>query len=328
MSAALKIGCVGTSGIMDIITDSLRQTAGMEAAVIYSRDQERGQAYARKAGIAEATSDYEEMIRRDDLDVIYIASPNYIHARQAIAAMEAGKDVIVEKPAGICADELDRMYAAARKNDVFFLEATTTLFMPGYLRMKELLPGLGKLSEAELRYGQYSTKYDAYLAGRNPNIFNPLMKTGALNDMGIYCVHAAVDLFGKPEETGYEAKYGPNGIDLEGVLTLQYPDLTVTVRTAKNRQPDGGSGCRITGEHGWFEQQGPFNEFDHAAAQIDGKDIQIPDRPAGNRMCYEHAAFRDCFLKRDREMFERMAYQSAVCAGILETAHRGDALGV
>ena len=326
----LRLGCVGTSGIMDIIVDSLQQTEGMEPAVIYSRDYERGLAFARAHGIPEATDDYEKMLARDDLDVIYVASPNYIHAKQAIAAMEAGKDVIVEKPAGICADELDQMIHAARGNHVFFLEATTTLFMPGYLRMKELLPKLGKLSHVTLSYGQYSTKYDAYLAGKNPNIFNPAMKTGALNDMGIYCLHAAADLFGEPAKSSYKAVYGPNGIDLEGVVTLAYPnhDLTVTIQTTKNRAPDGGSGCRIEGENGWFVQEGPFNEFDNCRAKIGGQEIRIENRKPGNRMIYEHAALRDCFLIRDTEMFEKMAEQSRICAAILEESHKNDAVGM
>ena len=201
------------------------------------------------------------MLERSDLDLIDIASPNRFHVEQALAALEHGKHVIVEKPAAVTRGDVQRLIDAARANGVYFFEAITTLFMPQYEACRLLLPKLGRIEQAHITYAQYSSRYDAYLRGENPNIFNPAMQAGALNDMGVYCVHMAVDLFGVPQDVRYLAELGPNGIDLAGRLTLTYPSLTCEILTAKNA--DLGSGCRITGENG----QEQFVSYDNAGLQ-------------------------------------------------------------
>ena len=322
MGRILKVGCVGTSNIMNMIVDSLQQTEGFDVQVICSRSEERAKQFAEKTGVPGYSGSFSEMLKNPDLDVIYLATPNFIHAAQAIEAMEAGKHVIVEKPSGVAEAEVLRMHEAAVRNHVFFLEAITTLFMPNYRKMKELLPKAGKLNEVTLSYGHCSSKYAEYLRGENPNIFNPEMKTGALNDMGIYCIHVAVDLFGEPEDVEYTALHGLNHVDLEGVLKLKYPDLTVTVTAAKNRDLEGGSGCTFTGENGILRQNGPVNAFPGCSARLGEEELIISEQGNENRMLYEHSAFRDCILAGDQAFFEQMTRQSRICAKILEQAHQ------
>ena len=255
-----------------------------------------------------------------DLDLIDIASPNRFHAEQALAALEHGKHVIVEKPAAVTRGDVQRLIDAARANGVYFFEAITTLFMPQYEACRLLLPKLGRIEQAHITYAQYSSRYDAYLRGENPNIFNPAMQAGALNDMGVYCVHMAVDLFGAPQDVRYLAELGPNGIDLAGRLTLMYPSLTCEILTAKNA--DLGSGCRITGENGWFAEDGPINAFGGCTAELNGEPVDVALPQAENRMVYEFARFRDAIVQHDTAFFDRMAEQSARVAAVLEQAHR------
>ena len=179
---------------------------------------------------------------------------------------------------------------------------------------------LGRIEQAHITYAQYSSRYDAYLRGENPNIFNPAMQAGALNDMGVYCVHMAVDLFGAPQDVRYLAELGPNGIDLAGRLTLTYPSLTCEILTAKNA--DLGSGCRITGENGWFAEDGPINAFGGCMAELNGEPVDVALPQAENRMVYEFARFRDAIVQHDTAFFDRMAEQSARVAAVLEQAHR------
>lgn len=318
----LQIGTVGTSSIMRIIQQAIAQTQGLACRAVYSRDAARGRAFADSVGVAEVCTDFDAFLSRDDLDLIYIASPNCFHAEQACRAMQKGKHVIVEKPAAATRGEVKRMADTARRHGVFFFEAITTLFMPKYLQCRALLPKLGTLHTAKLCYAQYSSKYDAYLRGENPNIFNPAMQAGALNDMGVYCVHMAVDLFGAPQKVRYAPMKGENGIDLAGELTLTYPNLTCCIVTAKNA--DLGSGCRVEGEHGWFEESGALNDFGSCSAVLDGTAVQIDAPHAENRMVYELARFRDAIETHDTAFFDRMALQSLTVADVLERAHSGD----
>lgn len=215
---------------------------------------------------------------------------------------------------------MQRLIDAARANGVYFFEAITTLFMPQYEACRLLLPKLGRIEQAHITYAQYSSRYVAYLRGENPNIFNPAMQAGALNDMGVYCVHMAVDLFGAPQDVRYLAELGPNGIDLAGRLTLTYPSLTCEILTAKNA--DLGSGCRITGENGWFAEDGPINAFGGCTAELNGAPVDVALPQAENRMVYEFARFRDAIVQHDTAFFDRMAEQSARVAAVLEQAHR------
>lgn len=315
----LRFGTVGTSAIMRLMQRAMAQVDGVECRAVYSRDAERGRAFADSVGVAAVCTDYDALLAREDIDAVYIASPNRFHTEQACLAMRAGKHVIVEKPAAVTGAEVRQMLDVARENGVFFFEAITTLFMPKYLQCRSLLPQLGAIQSAELCYAQYSSKYDAYLRGENPNIFNPAMQAGALNDMGVYCVHMAVDQFGMPEGVRYVPELGENGIDLAGELTLRYPKLTVRIVTAKNANL--GSGCRVTGERGFFAEDGPINDFGSCNAVLDGVEVEIDAAHADNRMVYELARFRDAIEARNEAFFEHMARQSLMVAEILERAH-------
>jgi len=163
MSKTLTIGSVGTSSIMKLMQQAIAATPGVTARVVYSRDGERGRAFAREAGVPEHCADYEAMLERDDLDVIYIASPNRFHPEQALRAMEHKKHVILEKPAAVRRADAERLMQTAEENGVFLFEAISTLFMPNYLACRERLPRLGQVRRAEIAYGQYSSRYDAYL---------------------------------------------------------------------------------------------------------------------------------------------------------------------
>lgn len=315
----LRFGTVGTSAIMRLMQQAMAQTDGVECRAVYSREAQRGRAFADSVGVASVCTDYGALLARDDIDAVYIASPNRFHAEQACLAMRAGKHVIVEKPAAVTGAEVRHMIDVARENGVLFFEAITTLFMPKYLQCRALLPKLGAIRHAELCYAQYSSKYDAYLRGENPNIFNPAMQAGALNDMGVYCVHMAADLFGIPESVQYAPELGENGIDLAGELTLSYPEKTVRIVTAKNANL--GSGCRVEGERGSFAEDGPINDFGSCSAVLNGAEVQIDAPHAENRMVYELARFRDAIETREQDFFERMAKQSLAVAEILERAH-------
>ncbi|RTK47929.1 gfo/Idh/MocA family oxidoreductase, partial [Enterococcus faecalis] len=75
--------------------------------------------------------------------------------------------------------------------------------------------------------------YDAVLAGEEPNIFSPHFSGGALADLGVYPVYAAVAWFGKPQDVHYFARKLPTGVDGIGTAVLRYADFDVTIQTGK-----------------------------------------------------------------------------------------------
>lgn len=83
------------------------------------------------------------------------------------------------------------------------------LHLPARAVLHRALSRIGRIHTARLDFSQLSSKYPLYLAGKNPNIFNPEFATGCLMDLGIYCVYAALDLFGLPDSLEASAGFLP-----------------------------------------------------------------------------------------------------------------------
>ena len=114
--------------------------------------------------------------------------------------------------------------------------------------LKKAVSEIGEIRSANIDFSQLSSKYPALKRGELPNIFNPEMKTGALNDLGIYCVYPVVDLFGMPERIIPYQQFLSTGADGCGSAVFAYPDKTVTITYSKVGQSRGVS--QIMGDNG------------------------------------------------------------------------------
>ncbi len=229
----IRIGTVGTSVITEAFIGAVSRTDGIEVAAVSSRDTGRARAYADRFGIAGAYGSVDELYAAADIDAVYIGSPNAAHRDQAAAALAAGKHVLVEKPAVTTAAEWDALVAQAGAAGLVVLEAMRTAHDPGIAALREMLPGVGVLRRASLHYQKRSSRYDQVLAGETPNIFDPDMGGGALADLGVYGLHAAVLLFGEPEAVAAASVRIRTGVDGVGIALLEYPGFVADVAFSK-----------------------------------------------------------------------------------------------
>jgi predicted dehydrogenase len=195
----IRFATIGTSWITTQFADAVARVPGVELAVAYSRDAGRAEAFAHEIGAGSSSADLAGLLASDDVDAVYVASPNSVHFEQALAAIRAGKHVLVEKPATQTAAEFATLATEARTAGVVLLEAMRTAYDPGTVRVRELVGQVGTVRRVSLRYCQRSSRYDLVLAGERVNIFDPALAGGALNDLGVYVVSALVALFGEPE---------------------------------------------------------------------------------------------------------------------------------
>lgn len=107
--------------------------------------------------------------------------------------------MICEKPLASNLREVEQLVACARENQVVLFEAFKSAHLPNFLILQQALPKIGKLRKAFINYCQYSSRYPRYLAGENPNTFNPHFSNGSIMDIGYYCVASTVALFGAPQ---------------------------------------------------------------------------------------------------------------------------------
>ncbi|MDO5698031.1 MAG: Gfo/Idh/MocA family oxidoreductase [Dermatophilus congolensis] len=232
---ALRFGIVGTNFISEWFTRACGRTNGIaEATAVLSRRSETGEAFAREHGIGRVFTDLTEMC--EAVDAVYIASPNGVHHTQALAAIEAGKHVLVEKVMGTTEAEVRDILDAAEAKGVVAMEATRHLHTPAYELLRETLPQLGTIRQVSFAKCQYSSRYDRFRAGEVPNAFDPGLGNSALADIGVYVLEPAIDLFGAPLAASGASTLLHNGFEGAGSMMLTYPDLVVDLSWSKITQ--------------------------------------------------------------------------------------------
>ena len=237
----LRFGTIGSGWIADEYIHGAKDSGLWELTAVYSRTQERAAAYAKQHGAKHAFTNLEEMAASDVLDAVYIASPNAFHYEQAKLFLEHGKHVICEKPLCAQARKVRELQQIAKNRGLVYLEAIMFLHLPQRKLLEDALGQLGQITLVKLDFCQRSSKLDRYLEGELPNIFNPAMETGALMDLGVYCVYPALALFGEPESFTVEPQMMESGADGAGIVTMRYPDKLVTLTYSKLGQAGANS---------------------------------------------------------------------------------------
>lgn len=237
----LKFGTIGTGWITDEYIHGAKDSGLWELSAVYSRDAARGQAYAKRHGAKFVYTDLNELANSTKIDAVYVASPNALHYDQCKTLLNGGKHVICEKPLCAQAERVRELADLAERKGLIYLEAIMFLHQPPLRDLKYALEQIGSISMVKLDFCQRSSKLDRYLRGELPNIFNPQLETGALMDLGIYCVYPALHLFGPPESFQASSRMLESGADGGGVITLQYPDKLVSLTYSKLGQAGANS---------------------------------------------------------------------------------------
>lgn len=244
----VRYGTIGTGWITDAFIKGAEMVEGLELVAVCSREQQKGEKFAREYGASLVFTDYKKMAECGDIDAVYIASPNVLHYEQSKRFLEQGKHVICEKPITVEPEQLIELQTLADEKGLIYMEAIMMLHLPQRQLLKDALRRIGHISTARFDFSQLSSKYPALLAGDLPNIFNPKMATGCLMDLGIYCVYPAVDLFGEPQEVFHQAGFLSTGADGFDNSIFVYPDKQVNISCSKIGQSAVGS--EILGDQG------------------------------------------------------------------------------
>ena len=246
----INFGIIGTNWITHSFVKCAQSTSKWNLAAVYSRKEETAKDFAaqyegQKIALYTSTDD---LANDTNISTVYIASPNILHYSQAKTMLSAGKNVIVEKPSCSTVEELDDLFKIAKEKGVILIEAFRHIQEANFKILKKAIEKLGPIYGASITYAQYSSRYEKVLAGEVPNIFNLEMGGGALVDLGVYCVSAAIDLFGAPVDSQYFPVKIATGCDGAGKLILTYPNFSVYLCHSKIYNSDTVS--EIYGEKG------------------------------------------------------------------------------
>ncbi|WP_411345629.1 Gfo/Idh/MocA family protein [Paenibacillus sp. WLX1005] len=229
----VRFGIIGTNFITERFIEAAKRNEDFELTALYSRTGERAAQFGQKYGIPHHYTDLQEMLDSGNIDAVYIASPNSLHAEQAIQCMDNGKHVLCEKPLASNVAEVQDMINAARRNGVALMEAIKSALMPNFVALHNSLPKLGQVRRYFANYGQYSSRYDAYKEGNIQNAFRPEFSNGSLMDLGVYCIYPLAVLFGRPNTVRATGVMLESGVDGEGSIIASYDDMDAVIMYSK-----------------------------------------------------------------------------------------------
>lgn len=317
----MKIASIGTGFITDWVMRQMLEYEENEYVAIYSRKAETAQTLKEKFNVKKVYTDLDEMLADEEIDCVYVASPNSLHAKHAIQAMKSGKNVICEKPFASNVKECEEMIRVSKETNKFLFEAITVVYNPNYLEIRNQLPKIGKVRIVECNMSQYSSKYDAYLANKNPNVFTTKFSGGALMDLNVYNIHYVVGLFGMPKEVTYAATLADNGIDLGGVVMMKYDDFVATLVASKNSI--GKTFTQIQGENGYIYSDLASSMSKNLKVQIRKGDYYEMDLQQRDDAHYFYAGQMLKMIKEnDRERCDEMLEHSLNVMKVIDMAKK------
>lgn len=311
----MKLGIVGAGMIVEDFLTITPYLNDLELEAIYGRrsSEEKMNEFKNKYGIKNIFYDYNEFLN-SDVDTIYIALPNNLHFEFSKKALEANKNVIIEKPMTSTYEQALILSDLARERKLFIFEAITNQYLPNYKKIKELIPKIGNIKIVQCNYSQYSSRYDRFKDGDVLPAFDPKFSGGALMDLNIYNIHYVVGLFGKPKNV----EYYPNierGIDTSGILILDYDNFKCVCIGAKDcKAPIANN---VQGDKGCIYQDNPANvcrQFE--LLMNDGTNSIINENKYEHRMVHEFIEFADIIKNNDLERCYKMLEHSIIVSEV------------
>lgn len=304
----MNLSIIGSGKIVHEALPVITTTDGIAVRSLWVRDHSlaRAQALAAQYGIPKVTTDFASVLTDPQVDTVYVALINSAHYPFALAALLAGKHVILEKPACLCHRELLRLVTEARRRGLMLFEAVTLLHLPAFqLLRSELLPQLGPIRHVECNYSQRSSRYDAYLRGEVLPAFDPSAGGGALMDINVYNLHFVIALLGEPTSSRYYCRRGLAGVDLSGTAVLTFQELTALCTGAKDS--DAPSFGLLQCDNGWLRIEGPVSTLSAITLCLRGQQphsVALP--PVSHRLAPEFAAMAAMLHRQDRAAMNRL----------------------
>lgn len=224
---------------------------------VASTNMERAKVFADKYKVSSFYGDYMEMLAKEKLDIVYIASPHSFHFEQAKMCLNMGVSVLCEKPVTIHSGQLKYLLSLAAEKGLFFMEALWTVFLPTYTQIFERINNgdIGCIIGVKADFG-FQMPFDP-----ESRLFNPSLGGGSLLDIGIYPLLLATLCLGYPEEIKALASLTEQKVDNEMMAILKYKkrglaqiQSTIRVNTPTEAYIFGDNGSIFVPDR-WIDSQ-------------------------------------------------------------------------
>lgn len=214
----VKWGILGPGKIAEKFARDLSLVKDAELVAVASRSLDRAIAFGESHSNATPYQSYESLVNEGGIDIMYIATPHTFHLDQTLLCLENGIAVLCEKPASLNRKEVQMMVDASRLNQVFFMEALWTRFIPSMLKVLEIVES-GEMGEVEQVEAEF-----CFSAPVDPlsRLYNMDLGGGSILDIGIYPAFLAYLLLGKPEKIKASGQIYSTGADQTCTMNFEY----------------------------------------------------------------------------------------------------------
>jgi predicted dehydrogenase len=270
----VRWGIVGPGNIAASVMPDFAHVPGASVVAVASRSAERAQDFADRFGIGRTYGSYAGIVADDEVDVLYIATPHPQHHEVALAAIEAGKSLLVEKSFTATVAGAEEVIRAARDRGVFVMEAMWTRFQPAIVAARRLVDdgAIGEVRQVQADLG-VDRPYDP-----EHRLFDPAQGGGAMLDLGVYPVSFAHYFLGTPASIDVVGSLTPTGVDYEAGMLLGYPDGRSAAILISLRNPTPGA-ARIFGTGGMIEVPPRFHHPKSIVLHRTGGDPEVIEQP-------------------------------------------------
>ncbi len=268
MTKPIRWGILGTGGMASALALELAGLPDAQIAAVGSRDAVAAAEFAARPRAGRSYGSYSGVVEDPDVDVVYVATINSTHRDLCLKCLDAGKPVLCEKPFALNAGQARDVVLRARERGLFCMEAMWMRFVPGVVRLKQLVDE-GAIGNPRLLVANIGYPFVTNPAGRQ---FNAAMGGGALLDLGVYLISLAYYLFGQPDSVTGRATLTAAGIDDTATMVLGFPNGRSAVLSASLDTPSPNEAF-VAGTHGALRVLSPFFRADcleyRSAARIE-----------------------------------------------------------
>ncbi|RMB61950.1 Gfo/Idh/MocA family protein [Tessaracoccus antarcticus] len=250
----IRWGIIGAGWIADTMAGDFQLVRNSELTAIASRKLGKAEALARKHRVPKSYGSYMGLLDDPDIDVVYIATPHPHHRDIALAAIERGKAVLVEKAFTATHAGAVEVVEAARAKGVFCMEAMWTRFLPAIAAAREVV-AWGRIGEVLGVQGDLCAyrEYDP-----NHRLFSHETAGGAILDLGVYVISFAQSFLGEAQRIECVGRLAPNGTDAAASMSIGYASGGLAT-LACGFDGHGPARMSIYGTKGWIEVEPRFH---------------------------------------------------------------------
>ena len=315
----MNLGIVGAGMIVKDFLSFTHELPEIKLEAIVARNIENLKNLQSMHNIKEIFTDLDECLSSPSIDTIYVAVPNNLHYSVAKKALEAGKNVICEKPFTLNYHETVELFELAESKNLILIEAITNQYLPNYLEIKENLSQIGNIRLVECNFSQLSSRYEAFKKGIIAPVFDKNQGGGVLGDLNIYNIHFVVGLFGAPKNS----EYYPNivrEVDTSGILILEYDEFKVVCIAAKDTY--NNSYANIQGDKGLIKVIGTLNEVPNYIIKNNEVEMKVNKNIHKHRMYSEFKNFIDVIDNKDFDFMEKQKEHSLAVMEVIDKSRK------